>query len=49
MQSQNDRMIFVPFQGKPFNIMVVQVYVLISNAEEAGAEQFLSVLTYKTF
>ena len=37
---KNDRMISVPFQGKPFNIMVVQVYVLISNAEEAGAEQF---------
>ena len=28
-------MIFVRFQGKPFNITVIQVYVLISNAEEA--------------
>ena len=35
MQSQNDRMISVRFQGKPFNITVIQVYALISNAEEA--------------
>ena len=35
MQSQNDRMISVHFQGKPFNIMVIQVYAPISNAEEA--------------
>ena len=35
---KNDRMISVRFQGKPFNIMVIQVYVLTSNAEEA--EQF---------
>ena len=28
------------FQGKPFNIMVLQVYVPISNAEEAEVEQF---------
>ena len=33
-----DRMISVCFQGKPFNIMVIQVYALISNAEEAEAE-----------
>ena len=38
MQSQNDRMISVHFQGKPFNITVIQVYALTSNAEEA--EQF---------
>ena len=31
---QNDRMIFVHFQGKPFNIMVIQAYAPISNAEE---------------
>jgi len=31
-------MISVSFQGKPFNIMVIQIYALISNAEEA--EQF---------
>ena len=33
-------MIFVHFQGKPFNITVTQVYAPISNAEEAEAEWF---------
>ena len=33
-------MISVHFQGKPFDITVVQVYALTSNAEEAEAEQF---------
>ena len=33
-------MISVHFQGKPFNIMVIQVYALTSNAEEAEVEQF---------
>ena len=33
-------MISVRFQGKPFNITVIQVYAQISNAEEAEAEQF---------
>ena len=37
---KNDRMISVHFQGKPFNIMVIQVYVPTSNAEEAEVEQF---------
>ena len=32
---KNDRMISVPFQGKPFSITVIQVYVPTSNAEEA--------------
>ena len=32
---KNDRMIFVHFQGKPFNIVVIQVYAPTSNAEEA--------------
>ena len=32
---KNDRMISVHFQSKPFNIMVIQVYALTSNAEEA--------------
>ena len=32
---KNDRMISVHFQGKPFNITVIQVYVPTSNAEEA--------------
>ena len=40
MQSQNDRMISVLFQGKPFNIIVIQVYAPTSNAEEAEVEQF---------
>ena len=31
-------MIFVHFQGKPFNITVIQVYAPTSNAEEAEAE-----------
>ena len=33
-------MISVRFQGKPFNIIVIQVYALTSNAEEAEVEQF---------
>ena len=33
-------MISVYFQGKPFNVMVIQVYALTSNAEEADVEQF---------
>ena len=32
---KNNRMISVCFQGKPFNIMVIQIYALSSNAEEA--------------
>ena len=32
---RNDRMISVRFQGKPFNIIVIQVYAPTSNAEEA--------------
>ena len=39
MQSQN-RMISVCFQGKPFNITVIQVYGPTSNAEEAEVERF---------
>ena len=37
---KNDRMISVCFQGKPFNIMVIQVYAPTSNAEEAEIEWF---------
>ena len=33
-------MISVHFQGKPFNITVIQVYALTSNAEKAEIEQF---------
>ena len=37
---KNDKMISVRFQGKPFNITVIQVYAPTSNAEEAKVEQF---------
>ena len=33
-------MISVRFQGKPFNIMVIQAYALTSNTEEAEVERF---------
>ena len=36
---KNNRMISVCFQGKPFNIMVIQVYAPTSNTEEAEVEQ----------
>ena len=44
---KNDRMITVCFQGKPFNITVIQVYAPTSNTEEAKVEQFMK--TYKNF
>ena len=44
MQSQKRQNISVRFQGKPFNTMVIQVYVLTSNAEEAEVEQFYEKL-----
>ena len=44
---KNDRMISVCFEGKPFNITVIQVYAPISNAEEAEVERFYEDL--KTF
>ena len=44
---KNDRMISVRFQGKPFNITVIQVYAPTSNAEETEVERFMK--TYKTF
>ena len=37
---KNDRMISVHFQGKPFNIPVIQTYAPTSNAEEAEVEWF---------
>ena len=37
---QNDRLIPVRFQGKPFNITIIQVYAPTSNTEEAEVEQF---------
>ena len=36
---KNDRMISVYFQGKPFNITVIQVYAPTSNTEEAEVER----------
>ena len=48
-------MISVHFQGKPFNITVIQVYALANNAKEAEVEQFyedlqeLLVLTPKKY
>jgi len=44
---KNDRMISVHFQGKPFNITVMQAYAPTSNAEEAEVEWFYK--TAKTF
>ena len=37
---KNDRMISVSFQGKPFNIMVIQVYALTKNTEEGEVKRF---------
>ena len=37
---KNNRMISVHFQGKPFNITVIQIYALTSNVEEVEVEQF---------
>ena len=37
---KNDRMISVRFQGKPFNIMVIQAYAPTSNSEKAEVKQF---------
>ena len=37
---KNDRMISVHFQGKPFNITVIQAYAPTSNTEEADVERF---------
>ena len=44
---KNNRMISVSFQGKPFNITVIQAYAPTSNAEELKLNG--SMKTYKTF
>ena len=44
---KNDRMISVRFQGKPFNITVVQAYAPTSSTEEAEFERFYE--DHKTF
>ena len=41
---QNDRMISVWFQGKPFSITVIQVYTPTTNAEETEVERFYEEL-----
>ena len=41
---RNDRMIWVHFQGKPFNIMVIQVYAPTTDAKEAEVDQFFEEL-----
>ena len=41
---KNDRMISVCFQGKPFNITVIQGYAPTSTAEEAEVERFYEYL-----
>ena len=43
---KNDRMISVHFRGKPFNIMVIQVYAPTNNAEEAEVQCFCEDLQY---
>ena len=37
---KSDRMILVPFQGKPFKITIIQVFVPITDGEEAEVDQF---------
>ena len=44
---KNDRTISFCFQGKPFNITVIQVYGPTSNAEEAEVEWFYEDLQYR--
>ena len=44
---KNNKMISVHFQGKPFNITVIQVYAPTTNAEELKLNS--SMMTYKTF
>ena len=46
MQSQKQQNDSVRFKGKPFNITVIQVYALTSNAEEAEVEWFYEDLQY---
>ena len=41
---ENNRIIFIHFQGKPFNITVIQVYTPTSNAEEDEFEQLYEEL-----
>ena len=45
---KNDRMIFVRFQGKPFNITVIQVHAPTADAKEAEVEWFYDDLPSRT-
>ena len=45
---KNDRMISVCFQGKPFNVTVIQVYAPTSSAEKAEVERFYEDLQKRT-
>ena len=36
----NDKMIYVHFQGKPFDITVIQIYAQTTDANEAEVDQF---------
>ena len=47
ISKMTEQSLSVHFQGKPFTIMVIQVYTLTRNAEEAEIEQFYE--DYKTF
>ena len=44
---KNDRMLFVRFRGRPFSIIVIQIYAPTNNVEEAEIE--CPMKTYKTF
>ena len=44
VQSQKQQYDLIHFQGKPFNITVIQAYVPNTNAEEAEVEQFYEYL-----
>ena len=41
---KNNRMLLICFQGKPFNITVIQVYAPATDAKETDVEQFYEVL-----
>ena len=43
---KNNRMTLVCFQGKPFSITVIQVYIPVTDAEEAGVDRFCEDLQY---
>ena len=44
--SKNDRVISVYFQGKPFNLTVIQVHAPTTDAEETKVDQFYEDLQY---